>query len=86
MRIPKIIKNFSDLNYFRAKQLHIIDGEEMRSSPVAVLNRLQHFLEIPFYDYKDKLVFDEKKGFYCQVLEGKKKVNKKSKNIFRSFS
>ena len=51
----------------------------MRSSPVTVLNRLQHFLEIPFYEYKDKLVFDEKKGFYCQVLEGKKKVKKKFK-------
>ena len=48
----------------------------MRSSPVYVLQKLQHFLEIPFYDYKDKLVFDETKGFYCQLLAGKKKVFK----------
>jgi hypothetical protein len=40
--------------YPRAKQLHIIDGEELKYDPVAVMNRLQHFLEVsPFHDYRE---------------------------------
>ena len=44
-----------------------------------VLNQLQHFLQIePFFDYKDSLVYDRHKGFYCQVVRG---TNANSKQI-----
>merc|ERR1712112_75720 len=43
-------------------------------------NQLQHFLQItPFFDYKDSLVFDKNKGFYCQVVNGRKKCLGKGK-------
>lgn len=69
------------LLFYRAKQLHIIDGEELKYDPVAVMNRLQHFLEIsPYHDYRDTLVYDKKKGFYCQLAsDGTKKCLGKGK-------
>ena len=46
----------------------IIDGEELKLDPVAVLSRLQVFLKIePFVDYKNLIRFDSRKGFYCPV-------------------
>lgn len=58
------------LSYYTPQQLMIIDGEELKADPVLVMNRLQHFLKIkPFYDFKDRLRFDSRKGFYCQVTQ-----------------
>jgi len=67
------------LAFYRPKQLHIIDGDELKVSPVGVMNQLQHFAELPFVDYKDKLVLDKRKGFYCQLIDGKKKCLGKGK-------
>lgn len=48
----------------------IIDGDELKADPVTVMAKLQHFLRIePFYDYKDKLRYDPRKGFFCQVTK-----------------
>jgi heparan sulfate N-deacetylase/N-sulfotransferase NDST2 len=59
----------------------IIDGEELKSDPVSVMSRLQVFLKIePFMDYKEKLRFEPKKGFYCQVSE----TNNSTKCLGRS--
>lgn len=47
----------------------IIDGEELRSDPVRVMNKLQTFLGItPFFNYSGSLRFDLQKGFFCKVL------------------
>ncbi len=57
------------LKHFNAQQLLIIDGEELKYDPVAVMNNLQHFLDVkPFFDYSNRLRFDKRKGFYCEVL------------------
>ena len=57
-----------------------MDGVQLRQDPVTVLNQLQHFLQIePFFDYKDRLVYDRHKGFYCQVVQGRKKCLGKGK-------
>ncbi|XP_049299310.1 bifunctional heparan sulfate N-deacetylase/N-sulfotransferase [Anopheles funestus] len=50
------------------QQLYIIDGEQLKSNPVTVMNDLQRFLKLPPYDYSRHLRFDNKKGFYCQVV------------------
>lgn len=56
------------LDYFPPRQLYIIDGDELKDDPVTVMNKLQKFLRIePFYDYNQKIRFDPKKGFFCQV-------------------
>ncbi|KAJ3653400.1 hypothetical protein Zmor_012654 [Zophobas morio] len=59
------------LTYFSPQSLHIIDGEELKSNPVEVMNELQKFLKItPFFNYTEHLRFDPKKGFFCQVVSG----------------
>ncbi|XP_037933336.1 bifunctional heparan sulfate N-deacetylase/N-sulfotransferase [Teleopsis dalmanni] len=61
------------LAYYPAQQLHIIDGEQLRSNPVDVMNDLQRFLKIqPAFDYSNHLRFDIKKGFYCQIVNEKR--------------
>lgn len=57
------------LTYYPPQQLMIIDGEELKSDPVSVMNKLQTFLGItPFFDYTASLRFDPHKGFFCKVV------------------
>ncbi|XP_075233561.1 N-deacetylase and N-sulfotransferase sfl [Lycorma delicatula] len=59
------------LTYYTPQQLHIIDGDQLRSNPVEVMDQLQKFLKItPTFDYSSHLRYDPKKGFFCQVLNG----------------
>ncbi|XP_055331918.1 bifunctional heparan sulfate N-deacetylase/N-sulfotransferase-like [Paramacrobiotus metropolitanus] len=59
------------LDHYPANQLLILDGDELRRSPVSVMHKVQRFLKIkPFIDYTDLLRYDAKKGFYCQVVNG----------------
>ncbi|XP_018322286.1 bifunctional heparan sulfate N-deacetylase/N-sulfotransferase [Agrilus planipennis] len=59
------------LLYFPQQQIHIIDGEDLKSNPVNVMTEIQRFLKIsPPFDYANHLKFDPKKGFYCQVVNG----------------
>lgn len=44
------------LSYYTPQQLHIIDGEQLKSNPVEVMNELQRFLKItPVFDYATHL-------------------------------
>ncbi|XP_065336089.1 bifunctional heparan sulfate N-deacetylase/N-sulfotransferase isoform X1 [Cloeon dipterum] len=69
------------LTYYSSSQLFIIDGEELRTAPVDVMNSVQKFLKItPPFDYATHLRFDKKKGFYCQIInEDKTKCLGRSK-------
>ncbi|XP_058838598.1 bifunctional heparan sulfate N-deacetylase/N-sulfotransferase [Topomyia yanbarensis] len=69
------------LAYYPQQQLHIIDGEQLKSNPVEVMMELQRFLKLsPTFDYSEHLRFDNKKGFYCQIVnENKNKCLGKSK-------
>jgi len=68
------------LAQYRPRQIHIIDGEEIKYNPVAVMNKLQHYLQIsPFFDYNSSLVFDKEKGFFCMKIGQKKKCLGKGK-------
>ncbi|KAJ9581959.1 hypothetical protein L9F63_003712, partial [Diploptera punctata] len=59
------------LSYYPPQQLHIIDGDQLRSNPVETMNELQRFLKIqPPFDYSKHLRYDPKKGFFCQVING----------------
>ncbi|XP_038122096.1 bifunctional heparan sulfate N-deacetylase/N-sulfotransferase [Culex quinquefasciatus] len=69
------------LAYYPQQQLQIIDGEQLKSNPVEVMMELQRFLKLsPTFDYSEHLRFDNKKGFYCQIVnENKNKCLGKSK-------
>ncbi|KAK7500900.1 hypothetical protein BaRGS_00007780 [Batillaria attramentaria] len=57
------------LDYFPARQLFIIDGEQLRNDPIHVMHKLQQFIHIqPYFDYSQHLRYDPHKGFFCQVL------------------
>uniref|UniRef100_G3VK76 [heparan sulfate]-glucosamine N-sulfotransferase n=1 Tax=Sarcophilus harrisii TaxID=9305 RepID=G3VK76_SARHA len=61
------------LTYFSTSQLLIIDGQQLRSDPAAVMDEVQKFLGVtPHYNYSEALTFDPQKGFWCQLLEGGK--------------
>lgn len=59
------------LQYFLPQQLHLIDGDLLKSNPVEAMNELQRFLKItPVFDFSKHLRYDPKKGFFCQVVNG----------------
>lgn len=44
------------MTYFPPQSMQIIDGEELKSNPVEVMNELQKFLKItPFFNYTEHL-------------------------------
>nr|KAF6481204.1 N-deacetylase and N-sulfotransferase 4 [Molossus molossus] len=61
------------LAHFATSQLLIIDGQQLRADPAAVMDEVQRFLGVtPHYNYSEALTFDPQKGFWCQLLEGGK--------------
>ena len=56
------------LQFYKSQQLLIIDGEKLKSDPIYVMNKLQHFLNVqPIVDYEKLLKYDSTKGFYCPI-------------------
>ncbi|XP_043198896.1 bifunctional heparan sulfate N-deacetylase/N-sulfotransferase-like [Amphibalanus amphitrite] len=55
------------LRYFPAEQLHLTDGERLRTDPVTELHRLQDFIQVsPRVNFTKLITYDAEKGFYCQ--------------------
>ncbi|KAK3711017.1 hypothetical protein RRG08_009606 [Elysia crispata] len=58
------------LDYFPAKQIHIVHSDELKNDPVSVMENLQKFLHVePQINYARYLRYDPVKGFYCVVLD-----------------
>ncbi|KAM9462927.1 bifunctional heparan sulfate N-deacetylase/N-sulfotransferase 2 isoform 1-T3 [Clarias gariepinus] len=58
------------LHYYQPSQLLIVDGLQLRSKPVQVMDSVQRFLGVtPFFNYTQALMYDEIKGFWCQRLD-----------------
>ncbi|KAK9744724.1 Sulfotransferase domain [Popillia japonica] len=61
------------LSYFPPQQLHIINGDTLKSNPIEVMEEIQKFLKIaPSFNYTTHLRFDPNKGFFCQIINGDK--------------
>ena len=61
-------------------QLLIVDGDKLVSDPITELEKIQRFLGVRNYLTNKRIVFDEKRGFYCMVSDsGHKKCMDKSK-------
>lgn len=59
------------LSYYAPQQIHIIDGEMLKLNPINVMNDVQRFLKIsPVIDYSNLLKYDNKKGFFCELVDG----------------
>ena len=58
----------------------ILDGNALKTAPIRLLNRLQKQLKVnKFFDFKRFIRFDDKKGFFCPIENGKPKCLGKSK-------
>uniref|UniRef100_A0A7N4NT86 Bifunctional heparan sulfate N-deacetylase/N-sulfotransferase 1 n=1 Tax=Sarcophilus harrisii TaxID=9305 RepID=A0A7N4NT86_SARHA len=54
-------------------QILVLDGKLLRTEPAKVMDTVQKFLGVTnIIDYHKTLVYDAKKGFWCQLLEGGK--------------
>ena len=58
------------LYYFNKSQLHVVDGEQLITNPVAELQLIEAFLGIRSELTKDKFYYNKDTGFYCVVRSG----------------
>ncbi|XP_014055371.1 bifunctional heparan sulfate N-deacetylase/N-sulfotransferase 1 isoform X2 [Salmo salar] len=61
------------LNHYHSSQVLVLDGQQLKTEPASVMDRIQKFLGlVNTVNYHNILAFDPKKGFWCQLLEGGK--------------
>ena len=49
-----------------------VDGNALKTDPIPLLNRFQKQINLEdFVDFKKLIQFDNKKGFYCPIQNGK---------------
>jgi hypothetical protein len=53
------------LDRFSRKQFLVIDGDELRTNPSKVMDKVQGFMDLPRCITKENFIFNETKGFYC---------------------
>uniref|UniRef100_A0A4W3HZT3 Bifunctional heparan sulfate N-deacetylase/N-sulfotransferase 1 n=1 Tax=Callorhinchus milii TaxID=7868 RepID=A0A4W3HZT3_CALMI len=71
-KIISILINPADRAY-SWYQILILDGQLLRTEPAMTMNKVQKFLGLRvFTNYHKLLLFDPKKGFWCQLLDGGK--------------
>ncbi|KAM3726828.1 Bifunctional heparan sulfate N-deacetylase/N-sulfotransferase [Dirofilaria immitis] len=61
------------LDYYPSTQIHLVDGEQLRTDPVTVVTYLVDTLHAPKFSFNDLIRFDDKKGFFCSFVNGTKK-------------
>ena len=70
-KIPSLVRSVYDkpmknwLKYFNLDQFLIIDSDELKYDPAAVLTKVEDFLGLGHYITPEMFVLDEDKGFYC---------------------
>ena len=68
------------LRYFKPTQIYTIDGDELVSDPVSVMEGVQEFLGVhPKLDYSRRLKYNKQKGFFCQIFNGRSQCLGKGK-------
>ncbi|KAJ8000437.1 hypothetical protein DPEC_G00180120 [Dallia pectoralis] len=56
------------LQYYPANQVLILDGQQLSSDPVAVMDEVQKFLGVtPHFNYSQALVFDQQRGCWVET-------------------
>ncbi|CAB1337053.1 unnamed protein product, partial [Coregonus sp. 'balchen'] len=61
------------LNHYHSSQVLVLDGQQLKTEPASVMDRIQKFLGlVNIVNYHNILAFDPKKGFWCQLLVGGK--------------
>lgn len=58
------------LDYYPSTQIHLVDGEQLRTDPVAAVTCLVDALHAPKFAFNDLIKFDNRKGFFCAFING----------------
>lgn len=53
------------LKLFPRSRFLFVDGDNFTHNPVAVLNEIEQFIEVPHYFNSSRFYFDKEKGFFC---------------------
>lgn len=53
------------LEYFSAKQIHIVDGDEFAKNPLKELHEIERFLGVKHYFKMTDFAYVESRGFFC---------------------
>lgn len=53
------------LRYFNRNQILVLESDEFKKKPAAVLNKVESFLGLDHYITPDMFVYNEEKHFYC---------------------
>ena len=53
------------LKWFDKKQILVVNGEELTTNPVSVLEKIETFLNISHYFKKSMFIMNEEKGYFC---------------------
>ncbi|XP_078000534.1 heparan sulfate glucosamine 3-O-sulfotransferase 1-like [Glandiceps talaboti] len=64
------------LQVFPSTQIHIVDGEVLKTDPSGELQSLETFLNITQFFTRDNFYFNKEKGFYCLRKPKEKCLNK----------
>ncbi|XP_022105719.1 bifunctional heparan sulfate N-deacetylase/N-sulfotransferase 4-like [Acanthaster planci] len=58
------------LEFYPPTQLMVLDGDLLRADPTVAMLKIQKFLRLKeVVDFSDKIIYDDKKGFYCPVFK-----------------
>ena len=69
VRISKYVIHLKRwLEYFPRKQIHVVDGDNLIVNPVAEIEKIETFLGLEHKVTKDKVYFDQDKGFFCYIV------------------
>ena len=74
------------LKYFDSKQILVLDGDIFIKDPYTICKQVETFLGLPPFITRQHFVFNEKKNFFCKVVNGKticmdEKKGRKHKNV-----
>ena len=67
--------------WFPPEMIYIMESSELVNDPQMLLYGVEKFLQIEHAITRDVFYFEEKKGFYCYVRDGRRKCMAKKKGM-----
>ncbi|KAL1023953.1 hypothetical protein UPYG_G00049480 [Umbra pygmaea] len=58
------------LLHYSANQLLILDGQQLRTDPTAVMDEVQRFLGVSHFNYSQTILSEQQKSSWCHQMEG----------------
>ena len=69
------------LSWFDRKQFLLLSSERFTKQPYDTLRKVEEFLNLKTFFHRQMFYYDEKKGFYCYILNHEPKCMSRSKGL-----